>query len=67
MTEESNVERALKLEEGCTYVIEVDGFLTKERRDTLADSLKQVSDELHVRFVILDGGLKIAKEGCEAL
>lgn len=61
-TTEILVERAIKLEPNSIYAIEVDRPLRAAERDALRDQLRFIYEQHGVRFVVLEAGMKIAKE-----
>lgn len=60
-TEKWNNVDAIKLEYGQTYVIEIDHILMQKQKERLREQLRRQTSHLNVDFIILDGGMKIAK------
>jgi hypothetical protein len=51
--------QAQSLEEGGTYVIEVDSTITEEMRRTMLQGLEEDTKGRDIKFLILDQGIKI--------
>jgi hypothetical protein len=52
----------LKLERNCTYVIEYPGVFTQPQMEQIRESLQVQAKGLGVRFLILEGGMHVARE-----
>jgi hypothetical protein len=52
----------LKLERGCTYVLEYPGVFTQAQMERVRESLRVQQKGLGVRFLILEGGMHVARE-----
>jgi hypothetical protein len=46
---------------GRTYVLEHPDILSGKMRDRLLETLYSQTSQLHCRFIILDGGIKLAR------
>jgi hypothetical protein len=57
-----NPSEALKLERGNVYVLEAETFLSQQIRENIAQQLKPYEEQYGVSFIILDKGLRIARE-----
>jgi hypothetical protein len=54
--------KPMKLEPNSCYVIESEEHLSKDAIARLSEQLKFVSETMNLKFILLDGGLKIARE-----
>ena len=54
--------KALKLERGGVYVIEVQREIGAERMAELGKQLKDASEDLEIRFILLSGNLRIHRQ-----
>jgi ABC-type glutathione transport system ATPase component len=61
MDQEKFIEKALKLEPDSVYAVETDTVLSKEQRAAIVSSFKRVQEMHGITFVLLEGGMKIAK------
>ncbi len=56
------LEKALRLEPGAVYAIECSGTLSMNAVRLLRAQLNEQEDRLGVKFIVLNGGLTIARE-----
>ena len=56
----NDMKEPYELRPGATYVIECDQYLSEKIKDRLLNKLHWQTHPLGCRFIILDGGLKIA-------
>lgn len=56
----------IRLIPGSIYVIESEMALTISTRDRIIESLEKQFKDYDIKFLILDGGLKLVKRDCES-
>ena len=54
--------KALKLEPGGVYAIEIQKHMPHDQRVALQESMKPIADEIGCKFVMLGPNLKIARD-----
>lgn len=51
----------MKLEPGCTYVLEYPGMLSADQRQRMRELLDAEAERLGVRFLVLSDGMRIVR------
>lgn len=50
----------VELKKGCVYLLQCDGILTPDHVARLKESLRHISKDKGVEFIVVDGGVKLA-------
>lgn len=50
----------VKLEEGGVYLLQVEQMLSKRQRDSLQSYLVDRENKFGIKFIVVDGGIKLA-------